>query len=261
LRSQVRSRNPRGVSEAYCKTAGRLDQDGQIAYLCICGQRVSLVTTPGGPVFRQVELAKVRSNLADYLHTMEELGTLGTIETLHVRGVNKNTLGLMRPIYYLKKRLPGEVEFWAPVFKSEDSRTIYTYAASAKRETPVDCGHEILALHALVAEALRKDGRLDSPYDLRPDRVFPDETKDLLATLMLQPYQLKFSTAVNEDMPAIPIFRNGKSYLAAEHRRAQDRYSIYIGGDPQDLPERLSSDLDRRGKINSSKHIELMEID
>ncbi len=114
------------------------------------------------------------------------------METLHVRGVDKNTLGLVRPIYYLKKRVPGEAEFWAPVFKSEDSRTIYTYAASAKREAPIDSGHEIMALHAMVAEALRKDGRLDNPYDLRSDRVFPDEAKDLLATLTLQPYQLRF---------------------------------------------------------------------
>ena len=50
------------------------------------------VTTPGGPVFRDVELAKVRGYLSDYLHTMEELGTADHVETLHVRGVDRNTL-------------------------------------------------------------------------------------------------------------------------------------------------------------------------
>ncbi len=89
-------------------------------------------TTPGGPVFRHVELAKVREFLSDCLHTMEEIGSVDRAETLHVRGIDKNTLGLIRPSFYLKKRVPSEAEFWAPVFKSEDGRSIYTYAARAK---------------------------------------------------------------------------------------------------------------------------------
>ncbi len=219
-----------------------------------------MATTPGGPVFRHVELAEVRSYLADYLHIMEELGTPGQTETLHVRGVHRDTLALMRPIYYLKKRVLGEVDFWAPVFRSEDGRTIYTYAASAKREVPIDTGHEVLDLQLLVSEALMADGRLNNLYDLRSDRLFPQEAQHLLETLTLQPYELRFKSNGNKVATTVPLYRNGKAYLAAEYRKMEDRYNIIIGSDPHDLMERVSLDLDRRGRISSSQDVELVEI-
>lgn len=205
-------------------------------------------TTPGGPIFRHVELAKVRSYLSEYLHTMKELGTVNHAETLHVRGIDKNTLGLIRPAFYLKKRVPGEVDFWAPVFRSEDGRTIYTYAASAKREAPVDNGYEILELHGIVAEALREQGRLNDPHDLRPDRLYPARLTPLRSTLVSQPYQLSFHSPGDQAPTSLPLYRNGKAYVVIEHRRSEDRYNLYLGHDPRDLCDRVSSDFVRRGK-------------
>ena len=73
------------------------------------------------------------------------MGNDGLSDKLHVRGVNMHTLGLRRPVMYLKKRVPGEVDFWAPVFESGDGERIYTYAASARREVTIGEGQEVLA--------------------------------------------------------------------------------------------------------------------
>ena len=51
-------------------------------------------TTPGGPVFKHVELAKVREFLADYLHEIGALGVTDKSEKLHVRGCSTFYLGL-----------------------------------------------------------------------------------------------------------------------------------------------------------------------
>ncbi len=215
-------------------------------------------TTPGGPVFRHVELAKVRSYLSDYLHTMEELGTPGAAETLHVRGVDSNTLGLLRPVFYLKKRLQGETDFWAPVFKTPDGRSIYTYAASARRSTPVDSGRDALDLHAIVAEALIADGRLRSPLDLRPDRLFPSHWAQLQAFVTPQPYNLRFATADQPGAVTLPLYRYGKSYLAAEHRAGEDRYNLYLGENPVDIRNRVAADLVRRKLIRSFDEVDVI---
>jgi len=213
-------------------------------------------TTPGGPIFRHVELAKVRSFLSDYLHRMEELGRVGDVETLHVRGIDVNTLGLIRPSFYLKKRAPGEDEFWAPVFRSEDGRILYTYAASAKREVPMAGGEEVLALHRVVAEALMAQGRLHDPYDLRPDRLFPATLQQFLGHLSPQPYHLSFPAAAPP--VAIPLFRNGKAYIAVEHRQEEARYSIFAGYDPADLRQRVTQDFQRRRLIPPGAQLDLI---
>ncbi len=214
-----------------------------------------MATTPGGPLFRHVELAKVRSFLSDYLHTMEELGTMRQQETLHVRGVDMNTLGLIRPRFYLKKRVPGENEFWAPVFRSEDGRRLYAYAASAKRETPMDGGREVLNLHNLVARALMADRRLNDPYDLRPDRLFAEDWRALATHLRIQPYTLHIE---GESPQVLPIYRNGKVYVTAEHRQSEDRYNLFLGRNPLDLQERVALDFTRRGLVSSAKAIKLV---
>jgi hypothetical protein len=215
-------------------------------------------TTPGGPVFRHVELAKVRSYLSDYLHTMEELGTPGAAETLHVRGIDNNTLGLLRPVFYLKKRVLGETDFWAPVFKTPDGRSVYTYAASAQRSTRVDSGREAMDLHSIVAGALIADRRLQDPLDLRPDRLFPVNWAELEAQLAPQPYSLRYLTPDRSELLTLPLYRYRKSYLAAEHRMVEDRYNLYLGEDPVDIRGRVAADLKRRNLIDSADAVELL---
>jgi hypothetical protein len=216
-------------------------------------------TTQGGPMFRHVELAKVRSYLSDYLHTMKELGTLKGHETLHVRGVDTNTLGLIRPAFYLKKRVIGENEFWVPVFRALDRGTVYTYAASAKREVHVDRGLEVLDLQAVVAAALAADGRLSDPYDLRPDRLFADTWQQLKAHLQVQPYCLRYP-ANGTGIVESPIYRYGKIYLAAEHRDSEDRYNILLGHDPADLRRRAGQEFLRRKLITDETSVELLVL-
>lgn len=217
-------------------------------------------TTPGGPVFRHVELAKVRSYLSDYLHTMEELGTPGAAETLHVRGIDSNTLGLLRPAFYLKKRVLGETDFWAPAFKTPDGRSVYTYAASARRSVPVDGGREVMDLHAVVADALMADRRLHDPLDLRPDRLLPASWAEMQAFVTLQPYGLRYPAPDRSQTVTLPLYRYGKSYLAAEHRSDENRYNLYLGEDPVDIRSRVAADLTRRKVIGSAKEVELISL-
>jgi hypothetical protein len=215
-------------------------------------------TTPGGPVFRHVELAKVRSYLSDYLHTMKELGTPGAAETLHVRGIDSNTLGLLRPVFYLKKRVLGETDFWAPVFKTPDGRSVYTYAASAQRSAAVDAGREVMDLHSVVADALIADRRLQDRLDLRPDRLFPANWTELQAFLTPQPYSLRYLTPDRSELLTLGLYRYGKSYLTAEHRADEDRLNLYLGEDPVDIRRRVAADLTRRKLIGSPDEVELI---
>jgi hypothetical protein len=219
-----------------------------------------MATTPGGPVFRHVELAKVRHYLSDYLHTMEQLGQVNKSERLHVRGVDMNTLGLIRPVFYLKKRVPGENEFWAPVFPSPDGASIYTFAASRRREVPVNGGTEVLALQALVAQALIADRRLNDPFDLRPDRLFPEGWERLRQRLLPQPYRLTYPAADGRRMLTMRVYRHGKKYLVAEHRQHEDRYNLFLGEDPFDLQRRVARDLARRGVVQEAE-VRLDEAD
>lgn len=212
-------------------------------------------TTPGGPVFRHVELAKVRDYLTGYLHAVGELGTRGKSDTLHVRGVNMDTLALIRPIFYLKKRAQhhGEHEFWAPVFLSDDRLSIYTYAASGKREVDLAGGYEALLLRTQVAQALIADNRLKDNYDLRPDRLMPAYWHNVQATLKPYPAKLVYSGKTLE------IYQNGRGIVAAEYRRNEDRYSLYIGRDIDDLYRRTAQDFVRRGLINIPQDMRVQE--
>lgn len=212
-------------------------------------------TTPGGPVFRHIELAKVREYLSDYLHAVKELGTPGKSDTLHVRGINMATLALIRPIFYLKKRPqhPSDNEFWAPVFVADDGKSIYTYAASGKREVDLAGGYEALLLRTQVAQALKADKRLQENFELRPDRLLPDYWVQVRATLKPYPARL----VANE---ALEIFQNGRGLVAVEHRRDEDRYSLYMGRDINDLWERTAKDFLRRGLIDRLEEIKVEEV-
>ena len=202
-------------------------------------------TTPGGPVFRQVELAKVREYLGDYLHEVGILGEKGLSDKLHVRGVNMKTLGLRRPVFYLKKRVPGQVDFWAPVFESGDGTHIYTYAADARREAPIKAGGEVLALRSLVAGVLLADNRLKDLYDLRPDRLFPAYWQRLQTAL-----EPAGTIAVNGiEMPLYSnasLYSNGLVWIGLETRHDENRYSLFVGKDAEDVRYHAAQDFQRR---------------
>lgn len=197
-------------------------------------------TTPGGPVFRHVELAKVREYLTDYLHAAGILGEKGLSDKLHVRGINMHTLGLRRPILYLKKRVEGQIDFWAPVFEAGDKKHIYAYAANERREVPISAGLEVLQLQKSVASALIQDNRLSDQYDLRPGRLFPEYWERLKSVLVPQ-------APITVQGVELPVFNNGDIVIALESRPEENRYSLYLGANIDDLTQRAEADFARRG--------------
>lgn len=198
-------------------------------------------TTPGGPVFEHVELAKVREYLSDYLHDTYVLGDKGLSDRLHVRGVHAKTLGLKRPVFYLKKRIVGEVDFWAPVFAGEQGKVIYTYAANAWRSVDKSDGSEVLQLRDIVAKALQEDGRLNDSYDLRPDRLMPEYWARLKETVTPEG-SLEIKDVVYQ------VFSKGSLWLAVETRPDEDRYGLYLGDSESAVRGRMTRDFIRRGK-------------
>ena len=209
------------------------------------GDEVAALTI-GGPLFRHVELAKVREYLTDFLHDAKILGESGPSDKLHVRGVSGFTLGLRRPVFYLKKRIPSQVDFWAPVFQSGDGQTIYTYAASDRREVPRSEDDEVLALHGLVAQVLQADRRLQDPYDLRPDRLMPAYWERLKGELTaVSPLTLHHQ---HRDY-ILPIFRRHNLWLAVEEREDEERYGLFLGRNLTDLAARVKQDFARRGLL------------
>ncbi len=196
-------------------------------------------TTPGGPIFSHVELAKVREYLSDYLNTVGIIGEEGVDDKLHVRGVNLHTLGLRRPILYLKKRVPDQIDFWAPVFESGDGQKIYTYAASKRRQVPNSDGKEVLALREEVARALKADGRLQNQFDLRPDRLMPERWQRLQTTLMSQ-------GAINVNGQHLDLYNLDNLWIAVEPREDEDRYGLFVGSSMEDVLDRVKVDYDRR---------------
>ena len=212
-------------------------------------------TTPGGPLFEHVELAKVREYLSDYMHTIGELGTPGKSETLHVRGVHRKTLSLVRPIFYLKKRPEShdDNEFWAPVFPSKDGDSIYTYAVNGRREVDIDNGYEVLWLRSQVAQALIADKRLIDDEDLRVDRLLPEYWDQAKASMQPLPNKL-----VINDI-AFNTYQKGRRVVAVEYRATEDRYSFYIGKNMEGLRHRTAKDLVRRGLISDPAEVKIVE--
>jgi hypothetical protein len=196
--------------------------------------------SPSGHVFRHVELAKVREYLTDYLHEAGILGQYGVNDKLHVRGVSSRDLQLRRPVMYLKKRIPGQIEFWAPVFENAGGTRIYTYAASARREVPRQDGLEVILLRDLVAHVLMTDRRLLDHYDLRPDRLQLAYWNALRAHL-----RDEGEVVVNE--VTLPLFSHAYGWFVMEHRSDEDRYGLYIGQNEDDVRRRVQLDFNRRG--------------
>ncbi len=203
---------------------------------------VVVAPTPNGPLFEHVELAKVRERLTDYLHSIRVLGKNGRNDKLHVRGVHRRTLQLIRPKFYLKKRVPGETDFWAPVFASIDSPRIYAYAARDRREANFNEGREVLVLRDLVAKLLQRENRLTNTYDLRPDRLFPDTWHALEAHLQRCDHDL-----VVNGFP-LPTYTTEKgNYIALEQRSDEERFSLFMGSDRDEVTEQATRDFLRRG--------------
>ena len=200
-----------------------------------------LATTSGGPVFRHVELAKLREYMTDYLHEAEVLGEKGLSDKLHVRGASLNTLQLRRPIFYLKKRVVGEPEFWAPVFETENLDGIYTYAASDRREIKNEYGGKgVLVLTRIVAEALKTEKRLNNIYDLRPDRLQP-EFWDKLKPNLVDAGSAKIN---GKD---VELFTSDGLHIGLEYREKEERYGLFLADSASELESRISSDFTRRG--------------
>ena len=198
-------------------------------------------TTPGGPIFRHVELAKVREYLTDYLHEIDVLGANGISDKLHVRGTSLQTLQLRRPVFYLKKRNVGEKEFWAPVFETENLDGLYTYAASGRREIKNEFGGKnVLVLTRIVAEALITDKRLNDPFDLRPDRLQPAFWETLRPNL-----NPAGSTEIKGK--TIDLYTSDGLHIGVEYREQEDRFGLFLDESVPSLTNRISADFTRRG--------------
>ncbi len=204
------------------------------------GDEVVAITNEG-PVFRHVELSKVRHYLTDFLHDAKILGEEGLSDKLHVRGISRHTLGLRRPVMYLKKRLQQGEDFWAPVFQSSNGRSIYAYAASDRQE--VNRGdHEVFILHEQVAKALKRDNRLEDSYDLRPDRLMPSYWERLKKTSDLLEETMMGNTPIAH-------YKSGHLYFAVEKRPEEDRFGIFMGESKTAVCDRITADLKRRQLI------------
>jgi hypothetical protein len=201
-----------------------------------------MATTKVGPVFRHVELAKVREYLTDFLHEANILGEKGKSDKLHVRGVSMRTLGLRRPVMYLKKRIPGETDFWAPVFQSSDGQDLYAYAASKRQEVSRQFDDEVLLIHKKVAEALQADNRLHQAFDLRPDRLMPAYWDRLKSTL-----QSRGQMEVGGIL--LDVYENGRFTIAVEARPDEERYGLFLGQNQADVRRRAKQDFTRRGMV------------
>ena len=199
-----------------------------------------LAITKNGPVFKHVELAKVREYLTDFLHEAGILGEKGLSDKLHVRGVSRSTLGLRRPIFYLKKRVSGETDFWAPVFQAADGKTVYTYAVNQRRTVAKDAGLEVFHLRDRVAEALIADGRLQNNHDLRPDRLFPPHWQEICAHLAVEQPLTIHNIELDQ-------YRHNQRWLAVEARPDEERFGIFFGSTASALAERVRRDFQRRG--------------
>lgn len=199
-----------------------------------------MATTPGGPVFRHVELAKVRQYLTDYLHDTQILGKDGKSDKLHVRGINATTLGLRRPHFYLKKIVQDEQDFWAPVFENGAGNGFYTYAADKRRDTHKANGLGVLRMRTLVAELLVTQNRLRDRLDLRADRLLPSVWQSLEAVLEKAG---QITVAGRE----LPVYSDGYEVFAMEQRATEERYGLYVGQSTDDLRERVARDFARRG--------------
>lgn len=214
---------------------------------------LALIT--GGPMFRHVELAKIREYLTDYLHQTGELWPPTTNDHLYVRGVDLLTLELVRPVFYLEKQpqFATDNEFWAPIFPQPDGSGLYTFAASAKQTVQNNQGREVLQLRSIVAQALIANRRLTQDYDLRLDRLIPHLWTQLRTNLV------DYSTRFISPRLELSLYQDNHTLVALEYHPDEDRYSLYFGSDAEDLRLRTATDLLRRGLITNLEALRRQE--
>jgi hypothetical protein len=211
-----------------------------------------IANTQQGVSFQHIELAKVREYVTDYLQQIGDLGPFERGDKLHVRGVDKERLSLIRPAFYLKKRamLGRENEFWAPVFYSQDDdQTIFAYAASTKHQAKINQGQEVFELRDKVAQALIKNDRLQVNYNLRADRLMPEHWQQVKSILTALPRKLTYEGI------KLPLYAGDDFLVALEYRSAEDRYSLFLGENDEDLHNRVAQDLIRRDFITSPQAV------
>ena len=87
---------------------------------------------------------------------------------------------------------------------------------------------------------LVEDGRLSNTYDLRPGRLFPDYWQRLKATLSPE-------GSITVNGIEIPLYSNDTLWVGEEMREDEDRISLYLGSDANDIEKRAAIDFERRG--------------
>lgn len=223
------------------------------------GSEVCAVVSNSGPVFRHVELAKVREYLRDYLRS---LPNFQTGDPLHIRGIHQRTLALKRPALYFRKRIFRQTEFWAPVFENTAGDALYAYAVNARREAPKTNGLEILQLHQQVSQALQNDHRLEQACDLRLERLqaaywfrlkakltsLPEEI--IVAGQALSAYQSPLTPSrflVVEACQETPA-----AATPTEAPSDAVRYNLFLGDSLEDAHRRVIQDFIRRKMITTA---------
>lgn len=263
---QMQENSPQAILNTIKKVAPTLENLGRMpTYVFIARHSLRVypvytsrnenlgLTVSGGPVVRHIELACVRDRVARYLNKTHILGKSGEYEKLHVRGVHQKSLGLVRPIFYLKKRplTPLDAEFWTPVFPSDENDALYAYVLDKKYQVNEDSGHEVFRLRSQISQALIANRRLSQDLDLRIDRLLPDYWAKLQTKLESLTSKLSYRDKT------LDMYQTDALLVAVERRADEDRYSLYIGHNPEDLRQRAGQDLARRGFINDPAEVKL----
>ena len=79
-------------------------------------------------------------------------------------------------------------------------------------------------------------------------------TSSVRATLKPAPAKLVYGDL------SLEVYQNGRGIVAVEHRHDEDRYSLYIGKDIEDLRDRTAYDIVRRGLIDRTEEIRIEEV-
>ena len=108
-----------------------------------------------------------------------------------------------------------------------------------------------MLLRSQVAQALIADKRLINSCDLRPDRLLPEYWEQVKNTLQV------LSSKLFYDNIKFDMYRNGRFTIAVEYRQNEDRYSLFVGQDEDDLRYNTARDLLRRNLISNTEALSI----
>ena len=57
----------------------------------------------------------------------------------------------------------------------------------------------------------------------------------------------------------LELYKNGKFVVAVEHRASEDRYSLYVSKDMDELRRLTAQDLVRRGLVSDPAQVQIQE--